>query len=608
MKTLATALTLLAALAATPSSAQEVSPIRFNQLGFAPAGPKRGILPSASPTPLPWRLLDAQGRVVASGRTVPFGSDRYSGEQVHQIDFTSFTGAGTGFRLEVGDQRSRPFPIAASLYERLPFDALAYFYHNRSGTPIEARFVGERWARPAGHPQERVTCYAGPDQHGNQWPGCSYTLDSAGGWYDAGDHGKYVVNGGIALWTLINAWERQRHLGRPELFRDGTARIPEAGNNVSDLLDEARWEMEWMLSMQVPDGTSMRLPVGQKESGPNLTFTEVDVSGMAHHKLADERWTGLPLAPHQDRERRFLFPPSTGATLNLAATAAQCARVWREIDAAFSARCLAAAERAWRAAVRNPEIHAVGNFNGSGGYGDGEFGDEFFWAAAELFATTGSEDYGRALRASRHFTSPIAGEHGWPQTAPLGTITLAMVPNRLAPAERASVRRHLIAAADSFLADTNRVGYAIPYAPAHYPWGSTSNLLNRAMIIALAHDFTGEQRYAAAVTDTMDYILGRNPLDRSFVTGYGARPMQNPHHRFWAHSMDPAFPPPPPGALSGGPNDSAMADEVARPMRGTCAPQTCWRDDTRAFALNEVAINWNAPLVWVATFLSETEG
>ena len=102
--------------------------------------------------------------------------------------------------------------------------------------------------------------------------------------------------------------------------------------------------------------------------------------------------------------------------------------------------------------------------------------------------------------------------------------------------------------------------------------------------------------------------LGRNPLDRSYVSGIGARPMRFPHHRFWGAGIDARFPAPPPGALSGGPNSSAMTDPVARTMVGKCRPQTCWRDDARAYSQNEVAINWNAALIWVAAFLDETRG
>lgn len=587
--------------------AQEQSaPIRLNQVGVLLDGVKRAMLPHPSPAALPWRLLDRSGRVRASGRTSVFGNDPWSGEHVHRVDFSRFSGSGAGYRLEVAGARSRPFPISSGIYRRLPYDALAYFYHNRAGLPIQARFAGEQWARPAGHLPERATCVSGADGKGNRWPGCAYTLDVTGGWYDAGDHGKYVVNGGITLWTLLNLYERQLYRGVPSPFADGKARIPEAGNRVNDLLDEARWEMNFLLRMQVPDGTRASVPVGAKRSGPGLRFTEIDASGMAHHKVADAKWTALPMAPHKDPERRQLFPPSTGATLNLAATAAQCARIWRGIDPAFSARCLAAARRAFAAARRNPEVYAIADFTGSGGYGDSDLSDEFYWAAAELFATTAAEEYRALVQSSPLFRLTSAPEMGWNRVGWLGSITLALAPNKLPAQDVASLRQSIRLSADTFLADEAKVGYAIPYAPANgYPWGSTSTLLNRALLLALAHDFSGEARYRDGVIDVMDYILGRNPLDRSFVSGYGARPMLNPHHRFWARQMSADFPPPPPGALSGGPNNTSMSDDVAAPLKGKCAPQNCWLDDTRAFSLNEVAINWNAPLVWVSAWLDE---
>ena len=593
-------------LYAVTAPAEARSAIRLNQLGFLPDGPKRALLPSEASTPLSWRLLDEAGEARAEGRTTVIGNDTASGERLHLIDFSDFSQTGNRYRLAVGDARSRQFRIAPDLYARLPFDALAYFYHNRASTPIEARFAGdERWARPAGHAPDRATCVSGRDQDGNEWPGCSYTLDVSRGWYDAGDHGKYVVNGGIAAWTLMNAWERQQQLNRPHLFRDGAAAIPEAGNGVDDLLDEARWEMEFLLAMQVPDGTRVRVPVGVRRSGRNLSFSEIDASGMAHHKIGDARWTALPMAPHLDPETRYIHPPSTGATLNLAATAAQCARIWRTIDAAFSARCLAAAQRAYLAALRNPEVHAIDNFAGSGGYGDQDLSDEFYWATAELFGTTGRGEFAEALRRSpRH--SGAVGEPGWASTATLGTISLALASNGPGAGASADARARIVAAADGFLGEREQVGYRIPDAPP-YTWGSNSVLLNRAILLALAHDFTGEARYRAGVIDVMDYLLGRNPLDQSYVSGYGARPMLHPHHRFWANSADQSFPPPPPGALSGGPNNVAMADDVARPMRGRCAPQTCWQDDIRAFSLNEVAINWNAPLIWVSAWLAEPD-
>lgn len=580
-------------------------PIHLNQIGFEPGDAKTAIVWGGS-GPLSWTLVDAKDRVVGQGKAKVLGKDAASGAELQRIDFSDFRVPGEGYRLVVGGSPSDAFAIRDGIYAPLAKDALAFFYHQRAGVPIEARLVGAAWARPAGHPKEVAKCFAGRDERGTDWKGCGTALDLTGGWYDAGDHGKYVVNGGISLWTLLNAYER-----RPAAFADGSLKVPEAGNGVSDLLDEARFEMEFLLRMQIADGIRMRVPSGPPkparagkpawETEP-ADFAEIDAGGMAHQKVADRNWTGLPMPPQDDREERLIYPPTTAATLNLAATAAQCARLWRGMDDAFAARCLAAAERAWAAAKRNPEVYATSSFTGSGGYGDGDVSDEFYWAAAELFATTGGSEYRYVVTHMPHFTAELR-EPGWPSTAPLGTITLATVRSGLPKADVDRLRAAIVAAADRFLADEKGNGYGIPYVARDYPWGSNAALLNRAMLIGLAHDFTGAAKYRAGVVAAMDYVLGRNPLGQSYVSGYGARPMRNPHHRFWAPSLDAKLPGPPPGVLSGGPNSTSMSDDVAKTMRGKCAPQRCWVDDINAFSMNEVAINWNAPLFWVAAWL-----
>ena len=568
--------------------------IEVNQIGFEPGDPKLAIL-SADGEPRDWELQDPTGRVVMRGKAQPYGEDAASGTAVQRIDFSTFRIPGT-YTLRTADGMSRPFAIRAGLYRPLARDALTFFYHQRAGVPIDAAIVGAKWARPAGHAHEITKCFAGKDERGTEWAGCPYTLDVTGGWYDAGDHGKYVVNGGIALWTLLAAYERN-----PRALVQGKDRAP-------GLLSEARYEMEFLLKMQVPDGTRLSVPVGKPRPAPGkpaweatpAPFAEIDASGMAHQKVADRWWTKLPTPPQDDTQERLLYPPTTAATLNLAATAAQCARIWKGRDDAFAARCLAVAERAFAAAQRNPQVFATNSFTGSGGYGDNDVSDEFYWAAAELFVTTGKEEYHHAVTASPHFRLP-AGEPGWPQTATLGTITLATRPSNLPEAEVQRLRGLLTAAADGFLAEEAGNGYRVPMT--RYTWGSNGALLNRAMILGIAGDLTRDPKYRAGVIDAIDYILGRNPNRVSYVSGYGAVSMQHPHHRFWAPSLDPKLPGPPPGVLSGGANSIAMADQVAAKMKGKCAPQTCWADDVHAYALNEVAINWNAPLVWVGAWL-----
>jgi hypothetical protein len=106
----------------------------------------------------------------------------------------------------------------------------------------------------------------------------------------------------------------------------------------------------------------------------------------------------------------------------------------------------------------------------------------------------------------------------------------------------------------------------------------------------------------------MSYLLGNNPMGISYVTGYGENAVQNPHHRFWAHQANEASPTPPPGVLSGGPNSTfdttGDSASIAR-IDADCAPETCYVDHYDAWSTNEITINWNSPLAWVAAYLDE---
>jgi endoglucanase len=562
-------------------------PIRVNQLGYLPKLAKVSTLVTESDAPQDWKLLDAAGASVAEGKTQPFGKDADSGDKVALIDFSSVTKPGKGYVLTVGADKSDPFSIDATVFAPLTKDAFKFFYFARSGAPLELPWAEEkRWTRAAGHPKDEVGCGAGFT--------CPYRLDVTGGWYDAGDYGKYVVNGGISAWTLMNLYERNQLLGKGQgLLGDDSKLIPETGNKVADLLDEARWELEFMLRMQVPAGQ------------PN--------AGMVHHKMHDTTWSALGIAPGDSKAERALRPTSTAATLNLAATAAQAARIWKDLDPKFSAKCLAAAQRAWAAALANPAVFApASDTTGGGPYDDTHVDDEFYWAAAELYLTTGDP----ALRAKLDAAPTVAlGEPGscptsmtWQVVDTLGRISLATVGGKLTAAERDAQRAEVIKLADRYLETLGKQGYRLPYAADAkdgYPWGSNSSVLNNMVILALAGDFTKDAKYANAVEAGMDYLLGRNAMGQSYITGYGTRPLKNPHHRFFANQASAKFPEPPRGFISGGPNSGLQDPYVKAAGLKGCAPQKCFLDNIEAWSANEVTINWNAPLTWVASWLNE---
>ncbi|MFI9330964.1 glycoside hydrolase family 9 protein [Kitasatospora sp. NPDC052868] len=571
-----------AAAAPTATTAADF-PVRVNQLGYLPDGPKRATVVSSATAPLAWQLRDASGAQVAAGTTTVHGADQASGQSTHLVDFGAYTGTGTGLTLVVDGRASHPFDISASLYDGLRADSMSFFYQQRSGIAIDAALAGSAYARPAGHlgvaPNQGdtgVPCQTGV---------CDYRSDVRGGWYDAGDQGKYVVNGGIATWELVNSFERAHRSGGDAAVGDSTLRVPERGNGVPDVLDEARWELEFLMRMQVPAGRP--------------------TAGMAFHKLHDAQWTGLPTRPELDDQPRELHKPSTAATLNLAATGAQCARVYAPYDAAFAARCLDAARRAWTAARANPAVLAPATDNtGGGAYEDADVSDEFYWAAAELLATTGESQYRDAVTSSPHHSRPVDA-FWWGGTATLGRITLATVPGVALPAADVTRLRGLLtSAADGSLSTMAGQGYAVPIPADGYVWGSNSSVANNAMVLAVAYELTGAPRYRTGALEAMDYLLGRNALDRSYVSGYGERASENEHHRFWAHQNDAALPHPPAGSFAGGP-DSALEDPVAKAQLTGCAPAACYVDDIGSYSTNEVAINWNASLAWLAAFAAE---
>ncbi|MER5948468.1 glycoside hydrolase family 9 protein [Streptomyces sp. NPDC001904] len=553
------------------------SPVHVNQVGYERRGPKKASVVEPGDRPVDWSLRAADGTVVRTGRTRVQGDDDASGQHVHIADFSGYTTNGTGYTLAVGDHVSEPFDIADNPYTGLRRDALGYFYLARSGTPIEATYVGDAYARPAGHlgvaPNKGdtdVPCLPGA---------CSYRQDVRGGWYDAGDQGKYVVNGGLAAWQLMDSYERSRRQGDTVGASDGLLSVPENANKVPDVLDESRWEVEFLLRMQIPQGQPL--------------------AGMALHKVHDLAWTALPTQPDKDSQPRYLHPPTTAATLNLAAAAAQAARVWAPYDKEFAARCLQAARTAFDAALAHPDLYAP-DANGSGGgdYDDTQVSDEFSWAATELYATTHDHRY-----LARITAKATTDGFSWQDTSALSDLTVARMPESFPLKLSLAASARIVKIAETFVRDQRSQGYPNPNKPADgtYVWGSNSVTANNAVIMATAYDLTRLPRYRDGVLEAMDYLLGRNALDQSYVTGYGERASHNQHTRIWAHQIDPALPDPPKGSLAGGPN-STLTDPVAQQNLVGCAPATCYIDDVYSYGTDEIAINWNSALAWVATF------
>ncbi len=576
--------------------------ILTNQLGYMTDGAKKATLLSDSKSPVAFEVIDGSGKSVLSGKSEPFGYDADSEDEVHTLDFSKLDKAGR-YHIEAADGSfSGDFSVGNTQdYSALLYDSLNYFYQNRAGIPILGEYIssGDKnsLARAAGHTNENAAI-----EQTWGYSASSGTQEVSGGWYDAGDHGKYVVNGGISLWILQDQYEAAVLAGTEAAYADGSMNIPENNNGCPDILDEARYELEWMMKMMVQGG---------------------DCADMVYHKVHDIKWTGLAVAPAEDGMERIIKPPTTAATLNLSACAAQAARLWADIDPAFAAACLDVAKRTYAAALKHPAMYApLDESVGGGAYGDDDVADEFYWAATELYITTGMDEYLKAMKDSAFYaTIPMSLNGGesvdtcgcfdWGHVAALGTMSLCLSSNAQGHKEAVAAVK---AAADQLIKKEASQGYGQPYgsstiayndSDSGYAWGSNSFIADNSMVMAFAYLMSGDGRYYDGVLSGMDYLLGRNPMDYSYVTGYGSHAAEYPHHRYWSNLIDAAYPKAPGGVLVGGPN-SGMQDPWVRGSgwkKGTIAPAKCYLDHIEAWSVNECTINWNAPLAWLSGFV-----
>ncbi len=588
----------------------ERADILTNQVGYFTDRAKKATFLCDDSNDMDFDIFDSSGNIAYSGTSQYFGYDEDSGDTVHIIDFSDFKEEGTFFIEAENGAKSREFTVGGSdIYSSMLYDALNYFYQNRSGIEIESQYITsgdkEALARAAGHPVDTAEI-----EQTWGYSGSSGTIDVTGGWYDAGDHGKYVVNGGFSLWLMQNQYETALRYGYDDVFADGTMSIPENSNGNPDLLDEARWQMEWMLKMIVTDG---------------------EYKNMVYHKAHDEKWTALGIAPADDEMKRIVKPPSTAATLNLAAAAAQAARLWKGIDDDFAQKCLNAAEDCYAAAKKHPDMYApLDEAIGGGAYGDDDVSDEFYWAACELYLTTGDDDYYDDAKDSDYFLQlPVTmdggenvgalGSFDWGHTAALGTLSIALNPDKVDSKDAETAKENILAASDHYIEIENSQGYGLPYGQSvisysdsdkGYIWGSNSVVTDNSVIMAYAYLLSEDSTYLDGVISGLDYILGRNAVDYSYVTGYGTHTCENPHHRYWSNQIDEAFPKAPCGVMSGGPN-SGMQDPWVHGSgwkKGEIAPQKCYLDHIEAWSVNECTINWNASLAWITAFAAENNG
>jgi endoglucanase len=530
--------------------------IRLNQIGFYPDALKEFVLVDHEASS--FQVIDPEGKVHFRGSLEERGTWEASGEEVRTGAFTELRTPGS-YRIYVApDMVSYPFSIGDGVNREPLIAAIKSFYYQRASMPIEEPYGGV-YQREAGHPD--LDCPYHPSTGVTEG-----TLDAPGGWYDAGDYGKYIVNAAISVSQMLNLVDIY-----PDAVKDAQLNIPESGNGISDLLDENRYELDWMLTMQ-------------------------DSDGGVFHKLTARNFGGFIMPAEYDLER-LIIGKGTASTLNFAATMAQAARIYAEIDPPFTDKALSAAEKAWNWALEHPEVSYRNPPDvRTGQYGDNQFSDDFYWAAAELYVTAGNQEYLEFLKASNEpYIHQIT--NSWKFfIRNMGFHTLLANREHLEPDQASALTEQHLELSDQILEQIE----TIPYRTGldHFEWGSNSDVLNQAMILCYAHHLTGELKYLDGAIRNSDYIFGKNATGYCFLTGFGTKQVMNPHHR---PSGADGIEAPVPGFILGGPNDHRQDRQQVE--YSSDRPAKAFEDVEASFASNEVCLNWNAPAVFVLGYL-----
>lgn len=544
--------------------------IRLNQIGFTPFGQKTAIVLDEKITDYFITPVDGD-KIVFSGKLSETKTATYSPQQTRVADFTKFQTPGN-YVLHAGSYTSYPFTINKFVFVPVTKSVLKGFYYQRFSIPLHEQYAGN-WSRPESPADNKVLIH--PSAVTPQRP-AGTEVSSTKGWIDAGDYNKYIVNSGITTATLLAAYEDYA-----TFYDTLNINIPESGNALPDILDEVLWNLRWMLTMQDPD------------------------DGGVYHKCTNANFDPMVM-PHEATTPRYMVQKSTAAALNFSAVAARASRVFSKFQRqlpGLSDSCRTAALKAWKWAEMNPAVFYDQNkmnqaFDpdiNTGGYGDRNLTDEFFWAQAELAVTTGETRFLEGLKIEDNVAIQVPS---WNQVAMLGYYTLAENDKVL----RKDHQPMLVAVQKKILTEANQFSDGLPESRYQCPmglvakdfvWGSNAVAANQGILMLKAYRINPDQKYLHAALANFDYILGRNATGYSFVTGYGAKTPMHIHHR---PSEADGIVEPVPGLLAGGPNPGRQ-DKCNYP---SIVPDEAYVDDVCSYASNEIAINWNAPLVYLS--------
>ena len=528
------------------------SAFRINQVGYAAGLPVRiAVLGDGEVT-----LKNAAGEIVRRISVDMPDTDPASADRVSLLDL-GMLDCGT-YELARGKDRRR-LTVSPAAWNAVTHALIKGLYYQRCGCGLSPEHAGV-YAHPP--------CHTAPAA---DWEDRSILRRVTGGWHDAGDYGKYVAPGAVTVAHLLYAWK---------LFPrgcSGNLNIPETGNGFPDILNEARFELEWLLQMQRSDGSF-------------------------HHKLSKARFAPF-IMPQNDLEPEYLMPVCMCATADAAACLALAYRVYRPFDEAFANHMLLSAQRAWAWLQAHPDFIPFSNPEGvhTGRYSNYSDRSNRFWAACELFASTGEDAYCQA--AQQLYAEGIGlTEFGWMDVGGLGALCcLFDLKESAGEVLYTRLKEDFLRRSEEILALTHASGYGTALMPDQYVWGSILPVMGHAMIMIVNTLLTGRPDMRDAALTQWHYALGLNALDLCFVTGFGEHSVLHPHHRpSGADGIDA----PVPGLISGGPNNCHCYPWTKEKLGPDIPPAKYFLDETPSADTNEIAIYWNSPAVFAGAYFN----
>jgi len=527
--------------------------IRINQVGFFTEGIKKAIAVDFSENTFEIWKSDESEKIFSGILTQSNAWNAACESNIKIADFTSLKTEGS-YTIIIGDSKSFTFSISNNALDTVAKAQMKYYYFNRSGYELLPEHAGI-WARKAGHANTQVKVLEDD----------SRTINMNGGWYDAGDYGLYVNTAAIAACQIMMSYEQF-----PEYWNRTEWNIPESGNGVPDILDEVKYELKWLYKMK-------------------------DTDNGVWYKATSKGWPGV-IMPEFETRQFYCMVKSATAAYDYAATFAFAARIFENFSTqypGFADSCLNAAKDAWIWASQN-ELTYPNSYNPknvvTGEYSENinDYGsDNKVLAGVELYITTGDSTYLKPVIsiARKGF---VNGEANWYEKRPIACMQLALIGDKEAQAE-------LLNYANSQIEYQKNNGYNVNIGKTDHDfnWGSNRRISNRGMSLMVAYILTKDKKYLNGVTNSMDYILGRNATSYCFITGFGTKRVTDPHHRI---SGADGIEAPIPGLPMQGPYYGNMG--VCSPnIVSTCAAKN-YIDNECSYSSNELSIDQASPNVF----------